>query len=795
MRKNKNSQFINLKSLFSGRKAIELAYIDKQNVFSTTVVAALILAINVFWLISWMIGVSLPSFNHLLGQAGILFSTVSVLVILILLLKRTDLGGKTLNAILVFLHFSINITVVLLALGRCLSITRDGNVSSYNGITLSTYYVVICAFLPFYRKRESIICMAFMLISGLLPPFVLKDSGPYILAGNIIIRISSIAAYFAFRMITIRSAELLSELVDTSYRDVHSGFLNARALLEYISTYGQQEQKAEFLGVMVYDIDDFKRFNDEYSHVRGDLVLKQVSETVNEMLSADDAKIFRYNGDEFVAIVENISEEELLKKAIRLKDLIEKLHIERHDGALRDCITITVGCTFASGNEFIERDILSEAETQLFIGKKGVKNCVIFKGRIFVAEGEVSMEQQPTHYTERVALAICEAMRNKEIKAYYQPLYETVSHKLVGAEALSRWEKNTGEIITPSAYIPELEKNSSILALDWYMYEEVCKMLNRQREMNIPQVRISVNFSRMHMLYERNIDRKLVEIADSYGIPHNLIEIEITESAYIHLPNIVDPLIKAIRAEGFLVAVDDFGSGASSLEFIKNVDVDTLKIDRSLISSNYLDEKERVLLESVVFIAHRLQLNSVAEGVETMEQMGFLKTLGVNQIQGFIFSKPQAEAEFLDTCRKEADNIADVGLLRYSAQSSTVQMLMDTIFKEYPVVVISNLSRNSYYTMSYESMEDFSFASAGSLTELFEDISKTMSEADAADFRERFAIEAQIANHENGMERFYYTGIITAKDGRKHTMETTSYFIKETDSEDLLVITLCAEKK
>ena len=105
------------------------------------------------------------------------------------------------------------------------------------------------------------------------------------------------------------------------------------------------------------------------------------------------------------------------------------------------------------------------------------------------------------------------------------------------------------------------------------------------------------------------------------------------------------------------------------------------------------------------------------------------------------------------------------------------------------------ISRNSYYTMSYESMEDFTFASAGSLTELFEDIAKTMDEPTAADFRERFDIQKQIRNHENGMERFFYSATITSKDGKKRTMETTSYFIKETNSEDLLVVTLIAEKE
>lgn len=793
MEKSRNRKFVSLKSLFAGRTAIEQDYFDRQNYLSTTVISALMLAINLFWIISWLFGANVSSFNNLLGMMGILFSTLTSLVSLVVLLKYRGLNGRPLNVIMLVLSISINISVVLLALGRCLSISQG--MSSYNGITLSTYYVIICAFIPFYRKRESIICMVFMFVTGFLPSFIIRTSGTYILTGNIIIRISSIVAYLVFRRITLRSASLLAELTESVYHDSMTGFLNSHALEEYINTAEDWEKKTEGLGLLVFDLDDFKKFNDEYSHDRGDIVLKRISETIYELLSEENAKVFRYNGAEFVAILEDISDEKLLKVAVRVKDTVEKLHIERNDGSIRDCITVTVGCTSASYNEFIERDILNEAETQLYIGKKGAKNCVVFKGRIFIAEGEISMEQQPTHYTERVAQAISEAMRNREMKAYYQPLYETVSHKLVGAEALARWEKSTGEVILPSEFIPELEKNSSILALDWYMYEEVCKMLSRQREMNVPQVRISVNFSRMHMLYERSIERRLCEIADSYGIPHSLIEIEITESAYIYLPSIIDPLIRAIRAEGFLVAVDDFGSGASSLEFIKSVDVDTLKIDRSLISSNYLDDKERVLLESVVFIAHRLQLNSVAEGVETMEQMGFLKTLGVNQIQGFIFSKPLTETEFIENCRHESGNMADAGLLRSPAQSSTVQMLMNTVFKEYPVVVMSNLSRNSYYTMSYESMEDFTFSSAGALTDLFEEIAKAMDQQTAADFRERFDINKQIKNHENGTDRFFYSADIRTKDGRTRRMETTSYFIKETNSEDLFVITLCTEKK
>ena len=793
MTKNKNSQLVSLNSLFSGKKEIELDYFDRQNCFAATVISALMLLVDLFWIVAKLFGAEVSSFSHPVGAIGILLSTVSSLIPLILLLRFRDMKRTPLKAIMLFLQFSIIVSVLLLAMGRCYTISKDGPASTYNGITLSTYYLVICAFMPFYRKREGLICMIFLFISGFFPIFILKDSTGYLLIGNIIIRFCAVVAYVVFRQITYRSASLQADLIETAYRDMQTGFLNMRALSEYFDTIGDNE--AESFGVLIYDLDDFKRFNDEYTHERGDLVLKKISETINDYLSAENAKLFRYNGDDFVAIFEDISDEKLLKLSIGVKDAVEKLRIERNDGTIREYMTITVGCTSASRNECMERDILNEAETQLFIGKKGAKNCVIFKGRIFVAEGEISMEQQPTHYTERVAQAIGEAMRTREMKAYYQPLYETTSHKLVGAEALSRWDKGNGEVILPSEFIPELEKNSSILALDWYMFEEACRMLSKQREMNVPQVRISVNFSRMHVLYERNIERRLCEIADSYGIPHNLFEIEITESAYIHLPNIIDPLIKAIRAAGFLVAVDDFGSGASSLEFIKTVDVDTLKIDRSLISSKILDEKERVLLESVVFLAHRLQLNSVAEGVETMEQMGFLKTLGVNQIQGFIFSKPLTEAEFIETCRREAGNIADAGLIKNSAQSSSVQMLVNTVFKEYPLVLMSNLSRNSYYAMAYEIIDDYEYAGAGSLSDLFGELVKDMTEADAEEFKKVFDVEKQIENHRNGMERFRYTVNIRNNKGEPKTFLTTSYFIKETGNDDLLVVTLCSEKK
>ena len=756
-------------------------YIDRQNAFIMTVISLLLLGVNAFWLV-----VSLTR------KTGVLYTSISGIGLLvgmviplltILYLRFGKRSGAPLRIMAILLQLSIIGSALLM------NPVWRGQMPS-DGITLASFWLIACAFITMKSIFDSVLIMSVLMFSGLIPKLMFPESS-YSLAGNVIICLCTVLAYFAFRANTFRSARLVSKLADISYLDFQTKVFNRRALYEYFENLKDSEVKN--IGVMMYDIDDFKKYNDVYSHAKGDMVLARIGQAAAEFLSRENARVFRYNGGEFVAIMEDVPEEKLLMTALRVKEDIEELKLERNDDTMRDYITVTVGCTLASTNECRERDIIGEADTQLYIGKRGAKNCVVFKGRIFISEGEISVAQQPTHYTDCVAKAIKEAMATKELRAFYQPKYDTETQKLAGAEALSRWVKADGTVILPSEFIPELEKNSSILAVDWYMFEEVCKTLRKQKKLGIPQVRISVNFSRMHVLYERSIEQRLCEIADSYGIPHDLIEIEITESAYIHLPNIVEPFVRNIRSRGFAVAVDDFGSGASSLEFIKTIDVDTLKIDKAMISSNCTDPKERVLLESVVMLAQRLRLNSVAEGVETAEQMGFLKTLGVNQIQGFIFSKPLTEKEFLETCRKEAGAEPDVKIPR-GLKLSSVDMLMDTVFKEYPVVIMSNLSRNSFYTMSYESFTDFNYSRSGELTELFDQICSTLHPDDIARFKRTFDIGNQTESFERGDEKILFKGRIHGTDSREFKkIETITYFIKEKGNEDLMAVTLCTD--
>ncbi len=756
-------------------------FIIRQNTFIMAILALLMLAVDTFWLVlSLFIHFEFFNFPYSIGYV----IGIAVPLAIIFFVRYGKMDAKRQRVLTLLFHSGIILSVLLF------NPVWRSSVMDAHGIGIPVLWLIACAFITLPSITDSFVMMSLLVISTIIPKFVAPNSG-YSLIGNLVIAICAVTAYFGFRANTFRCARLVGRLADTSYLDFQTKVLNRKALNEYLTSIGNRE--ISNIGVMMYDIDDFKKYNDEYSHKKGDEILSTIAEAASGFLSDENAKVFRYNGGEFVAIMENVTEERLLKTAIKVKDIVENLHIERKDDSIRPYVTITIGCTLADKENAINGDVIGEADTQLFIGKRGAKNCVVFKGRIFVAEGEISMAQQPTHYTECVAKAISEAISKKELRAFYQPLFETTTHRLVGAEALSRWVKQDGTVILPAEFIPELEKDSSILAIDWYMFEEVCQMLKRQKTMGVPQVRISVNFSRMHVLYERSIEKRLCEIADSYGVPHDLIEIEITESAYIHLPNIIEPFVRNIRAQGFAIAVDDFGSGASSLEFIKSVDVDTLKIDKSLINSNCTDEKERVLLESVVFLAHRLQLNSVAEGVETMEQMGFLKTLGVNQIQGFLFSMPLSEDDFIAACGKEAGILTEAPSNENLSRPSTVQMLMDTVFKEYPVVLMSNLTRNSYYTMTYESFTDFNYTRAGALTDLMDEICSTLDPAEIESFRSTFDLANQFKCYERGDEKISFTCRIHGKDDTNYKkIDTTSYFIKEKGNDDLLVITLCS---
>lgn len=383
------------------------------------------------------------------------------------------------------------------------------------------------------------------------------------------------------------------------------------------------------------------------------------------------------------------------------------------------------------------------------------------------------------------------AMERQEIKAYYQPQYDAITGRIVSAEALARWCKADGSIVMPGGFVPMLESSGDIISMDWYILGEVCSFLKDCIVKGLPTVPIAVNFSRLHILYDEGFVEKICDVVDSYDVAHKLIEIEITESALVDKPENIYDLIKNIRDKGFKVAIDDFGSGLSSLSFVKDICVDVLKIDKSLLSKNCEDEKERIVLESIFGFANRLKLITVAEGVETREQLGFLRTCGCKKIQGFLYSKAVPEDSFRKMCEEDSTNTYTEDILITQSPASATQLLLDAIFIRYPLVIFSNLTRNSFYMMAYENFSSTSCPSTGNYEELIAHGATTMHPDDREAFANTFDIANQLKVYASGEKSISIVTRQMCNDGIYRRVETVNYFVRNPASADVLVITLC----
>ena len=381
------------------------------------------------------------------------------------------------------------------------------------------------------------------------------------------------------------------------------------------------------------------------------------------------------------------------------------------------------------------------------------------------------------------------ALAEKEIKVYYQPKHNAVNGKVQGAEALARWQMSDGVMISPGMFIPLLEELGLIMELDWYMLRETCAFLAGEMKAGRHVVTVSVNFSRFHAK-EPKFAEQLAETVDSFGVPRKLIEIEITESALALDGVDIIKFVRSISDAGFDISIDDFGSGLSSLNFVKDVPASVLKIDKSLLSGNCENEKERIVLESIFGFAHRLNLTTVAEGVETKEQLGFLRTCGCELIQGFLFAKPMPENDFREALKNAADMPETEDILLTLPPASATQLLLNAVFKRYPLIILSNLSRNSFYMMAYEQFSTRSCPSTGVYTELIVHGASTMHPDDKQLFMDTFDVEDQTAAYENGQRERSVVTRQLGDDGVYRRVETTNYYMKNPASDDILAITL-----
>lgn len=238
------------------------------------------------------------------------------------------------------------------------------------------------------------------------------------------------------------------------------------------------------------------------------------------------------------------------------------------------------------------------------------------------------------------------ALRNNEFDIYIQPKYSLKSESIVGAECLVRVNSKNKRVINTERFIYILEKDKSIIELDLYILEEACKIINRWSDNKFKLVPISVNVSRVTLIEDDTFITKLNDIINNYNIDTRFLEIELTERVMLKDTNKIISVIKEIKDLGIKVSLDDFGSGYSSLTILKNLPIDTIKLDKLFLDKKDISEKGKIVIESIINMANRLGLEVVAEGVEYFEQAQVLKNLGCEIVQGYLYGRPTNISDF-----------------------------------------------------------------------------------------------------------------------------------------------------
>lgn len=269
-----------------------------------------------------------------------------------------------------------------------------------------------------------------------------------------------------------------------------------------------------------------------------------------------------------------------------------------------------------------------------------------------------------------IAGSMMKGLQNSEFIEYYQPKFNTDTETIVGAEALVRWVKPSGEIIAPGRFIGLFERNGFVRRLDFYVFERVCRFIAESRAAGRTVPPVSVNFSRAHM-HDQRFPLRLLRIVQKYGLEPSCLEIELTESAFIMDTSQQQRLVDSLREYGFSVAIDDFGSGYSSLNMLKDFEVDTLKIDTKFLEGFERGGKVGTVVTSVIRMAKWLGIPVVAEGVETKEQVDFLRSLGCEMIQGFYYSPP--------LCRQDYERLLENEGGAYPAPKQSAVLMLSNI--------------------------------------------------------------------------------------------------------------------
>lgn len=425
------------------------------------------------------------------------------------------------------------------------------------------------------------------------------------------------------------------EIYNTAYVDQLTGLPSkAKHKMDAQELINKNENRYAYV---TFDVDNFKYVNEMFGYEYGNKVLNHIAKNIREFVKNGEL-CARIASDNFAMLL--IDERTQKELETRIYDLFKKIMEPGKPGEVLNICSLNFSCGVyrIDGKQDINT-VRANANLARTENKKSVIDEIIFYDEKLKAR---RVEEKELEYEAEGALI------NGDFLVYFQPKYDVETEKIIGAEALVRWLHPVKGMLSPALFVPLFEGNGFITEIDLYVLDRVCELIESWIKNGVPPICISVNLSRIH-LYERDLVKRLSEVVSRHNVPPEYIEFELTESAFYEETENLLRIMAEIKASGFRLSMDDFGSGYSSLNLLRRLPVDVLKLDKVFLEDCEEEDDEtrgKRIVTHVISMAKDLKMEVLAEGVETSNQKKFLQNAKCDMIQGYYYARPMPINEF-----------------------------------------------------------------------------------------------------------------------------------------------------
>lgn len=420
--------------------------------------------------------------------------------------------------------------------------------------------------------------------------------------------------------------EYETALIHSATHDALTGLPNRKACLEALTDrLSKSVATGQNVAAVFIDLDRFKEINDAFGHAAGDEALKQIGHRLL-CFSSETCFPSRISGDEFVIIVSGDDEPHLRNRALQILDRIaDPILIKGRE------ITIgaSIGIALARGAEMTADDLINQADTAMYLSKANGRHSFT------VFNGDVNSWNLRRH---RLRQDMLQALRNGDFLLYYQPQVSLLEKRVIGVEALIRWQHDEFGLLSPAAFLELAEESPLIIEMGAWVFNEACRQLREWQDRG-HSLKMSINVS-ARQLANRDMPEMMAQAIARHGIHAYSVKLEVTESMLAQDVDATSQVLAGLKQKGFRIALDDFGTGYSNLSYISRLPVTAIKIDRSFVTGLTADKSALRLIRGVVALAKSLDLTVICEGIETAEQRTMLEATQCDSIQGYLISEP-----------------------------------------------------------------------------------------------------------------------------------------------------------